>query len=105
MNKQHNGPGSRTDAANKTGLGLQQQHSVTLSDIDRERSVMHRMVLSIVMAFPAIMAAMFVTILHVGMLWHYIWLTTCLVFSILALIEVYLLGKEIGQHRYPQDCA
>ncbi len=60
------------------------------------------MVLSTLMAFPAILASIFLTVIRLGIFWHYFFLAIFLVFSILAFVEVYFLGKEIGKHRkYP----
>jgi hypothetical protein len=83
----------------KTATGLLEQVSENNADIDLDRSVMHRMVFSAVMAFPAKLVCIILTVLHLVGFWHYFCLATFLVFTILAFVEVYLFGKEIGKRR------
>jgi hypothetical protein len=82
---------------NKKKPHLHPRASERLCDKDPDRSVMHRIVL--LLAFSATIAAIIVTILHLGTFWHYFWLTTCLVFSILTFLEVHRLGEEIAKGR------
>jgi hypothetical protein len=99
MKQQHIRSHSRTETWGKTATGLLERGSENSADIDLDRSVMHRMVLSALLAFPAILVCIILTVLHLGAFWHYFFLATFLVFTILAFVEVYLLGKEIGRRR------
>ena len=53
-----------------------------------DRPVTRRWVLLLLMSFASVLAALTVRFPRVGSFWHYFWLTTCLVFSVLTLVEV-----------------
>jgi hypothetical protein len=98
MKKEHMESHSRCGTADKRATDLLKQRLKKISDIDLDRSVMHRMVLSAAMALPAIVVCMILTILRLGVFWHYFLLTMLLIFTILVFVEVYRLGNEIRKH-------
>jgi hypothetical protein len=109
MKKQHTGCRSRADTVSKTASRHSEQGSERIADIGRDRSVNKRLVLPTLMASSATLAAIILRILHLGAFWHYFFLATCLVFTILAFVAVYLLNKEIdsqmsidGNRVYPK---
>ena len=53
-----------------------------------DRPVTRRRVLLLLMSLASVLAALIVRFLGAVSFWHYFWLTTCLVFSVLTLAEV-----------------
>ena len=105
MKKQQIGSRTRSGVRGKAATGLQEQGRVKIGDINLEHSVMHRMILSAMMAFAAVLVCVILTILRLGAFWQYVLLATLLLFAALTLVEVYLLGKEIQEHRKRhEDC-
>jgi ABC-type antimicrobial peptide transport system permease subunit len=89
---------SRPGAREKSATGIWKEVDGEIADIDLDRSVMRKMVLSTLMAFPAILVCIILSVLRLGAFWHYFLFATLLVFTILAFVEVYRLGKEIRGH-------
>jgi hypothetical protein len=78
-------------------MELRERVPKRLADDLRERAVMKSMILAVLTACPAIIALTLIAILDLATLWYYFLLITCcLVFSILVLVEVFLLGRELG---------
>jgi hypothetical protein len=90
-------------ARSKAATGLLEQGPERIANTNLDRSVMRKMVLSTLMAFPAILVCIILTIFRLGAFWHYFLLATFLVFTALTFVEVYLLGKEIREHGKPHE--
>jgi len=98
MEKQDTGSLAPADTVSETAGGHAGQVSEGLPDFDRNGSVIKRLVLATLMVFPATLVAIILKVFHLGAFWHYFFLVTDLVFTILALVAVYLLDKEIDGH-------
>ena len=98
MKKKYIGSCSRPLAGEKTAKGLLKQTSEEIADVDLDRSLMRRMVLSALMACPSIVVCIILFILPLGAFWHYFLQVILFALTISAFVEVYLLGKEIREH-------
>jgi uncharacterized membrane protein YdbT with pleckstrin-like domain len=98
MKKQYIGSCSRPLAGEKTAEGLLKQAPEEMADVNLDRSLMRRMVLSALMACLAIAVCIILFILRLSAFWHYFLQVILFAFTILAFVEVYLLGKEIREH-------
>jgi hypothetical protein len=98
MKKQYIGSCSRPVAGEKTAKGLLKQAPEEIPDVDLDRSLMRRMVFSTLMACPAILVCIILSILRLGAFWHYFLQLIFFAFTILAFVQVYLLGREIWEH-------
>ena len=98
MEKQDIGSPSRADAVSKTAGGHPGQVSEGPADFDRNDSMAKRLVLAMLMAFPATLVAIILKAFHLGAFWHHLFLAISLVFTILTFVAVYLPTRKIDGH-------
>ena len=70
--------------------------SRVLSDMQRERIVMRKIIVAAFMALLGIFACIILGVLRLSSFWHYVFLAAFLALTVAAFVQVCGLGTEIG---------